>query len=284
MCAQLTNQCRQLFPPADGDSSKNGGKIAAKPSAEYQGPGQETTLEELGKDDWETVEKPHERAESQSTSVSEEGVKIERGPESEIPTKNQLLRDCSSKPNKRVGVTLANPTQSTSELHIKGTSSSSSSPPKRRRVKFMTQVPFRPSASSFTVSSTPSCPSHPRPKRFIPHLTKYKRGRVQAPASRYSPYFNPNFHVISSTELLEEYEKEAEMRICELRSETRNTAEKKREIERIVQVGDFTAETCRLNDVPGNKRGLEEAMEGLLVQFGFTPKEEEAKREEQEIE
>lgn len=74
------------------------------------------------------------------------------------------------------------------------------------------------------------------------------------------------------------------MRICELRSETRNTAEKKREIERIVQVGDFTAETCRLNDVPGNKRGLEEAMEGLLVQFGFTPKEEEAKREEQEIE
>lgn len=78
MCAQLTNQCRQLFPPADGDSSKNGGKIAAKPSAEYQGPGQETTLEELGKDDWETVEKPHERAESQSTSVSEEGVKIER--------------------------------------------------------------------------------------------------------------------------------------------------------------------------------------------------------------
>lgn len=74
------------------------------------------------------------------------------------------------------------------------------------------------------------------------------------------------------------------MRIRELQSETGNPAEKKREVERILQVGEFTAETCRLNDVPGNKRGLEEAMESLLVQWGFTPEEKEAAEEEQEIE
>ncbi|KAL9038792.1 MAG: hypothetical protein Q9214_005142 [Letrouitia sp. 1 TL-2023] len=205
----------------------------------------------------------------------------------------------SSKPKKRLGVTFKNPTPSTgprlsntiaepaSVPNITRTSSSSSSPPKRRRVKFsgsLTRVPFRPSASSFTVSSTLSYPSHPRATRILPHHFKPKRGRAQAPRSRYSPYFNPTFHAVSSTELLEEHEREAELRICELQSETGNPAEKKREVERILQVGEFTAETCRLNDMLGNNRGLEEAMEGLLVQWGFAPEEKEAKRGDQEIE
>lgn len=77
-CAQLTHQDRQIFPLADGNRSESGGKVAAKPSIGRQRPEQEAALEALEKDDWETVEKPHEGAESQSTSVSEEGVKIER--------------------------------------------------------------------------------------------------------------------------------------------------------------------------------------------------------------
>ncbi|KAL9613023.1 MAG: hypothetical protein Q9167_002413 [Letrouitia subvulpina] len=304
-----------VFPPADGSDSESDEKAAAKPLTEYQRPKQEAPVEGLDNDDWETVENPNERVESQSTSVSEEGEKIERhvpirtkrvaanlsdlrGPESEIPTKNQLLRDCSSKPKKSLSVTFANPTRSTesrlsnttaepaSVTNIKQASSSSSSPPKRRRVKFsrpITRVPFRPSASSFAVGSTLRCPSQPRDTRILPNLPKPKRVRAQAPISRYSPYFNPAFHTVSSTELLDEHEKEAEKRLHELQSELGDPAEKNWEVERILRVGEFTAETCRLNDVPGKNRSLEEAMEGLLVHWGFTPKGKEAEGEEQEI-